>query len=290
MKKGYNGLSDDEDESDVSDSESLPKPQAKGKPNADVDSDAVDYSSDDDLRPESDFDEATEGDGDTMMTSDDLPPIRPFSSRDSARYKVRSSAKKARSLSARQLRRLEALTKAFLMKTMDNTHIRLVKNLVSSYDIFQAICKKYEGVSFHGDPYFIQHLLMEIKYAKGSDLTDFFLKLENAMKAASEATESVLTDAQKSLYLFNSISTTWKDDLCVWKGMQKYIPYEELKMSIEVKVREIQAQERYTLARGTPETAETKREYRRTGIHQTRGLWCSTHRQAECFALVRHFR
>ncbi|POM68315.1 Hypothetical protein PHPALM_15541 [Phytophthora palmivora] len=126
---------------------------------------------------------------------------------------------------------------------MDDTHIRLVKNLTTAFDIFQAICTKYEGAAFHGDPYFIQHFVMEIKYEEGGDLTSFFLELENAMKAASEATESPLTDGQKSLYLFHSMPTTWKDDLRVWKGVRKYIPYDELKMSIETKVREIQAQE-----------------------------------------------
>ncbi|DAZ99305.1 TPA: hypothetical protein N0F65_005473 [Lagenidium giganteum] len=40
--------------------------------------------------------------------------------------------------------------------------------------------------------------------------------------------------------------------------MQKYIPYEDLKMSMEAKVREIQAQDRYTLAKGTPESAATR--------------------------------
>jgi hypothetical protein len=136
---------------------------------------------------------------------------------------------------------------------MDNTPIRLVENLVTSYEI----CKKYEGAAFHGDPYFIQHFLVKIKYEEDTDLTDFFLKLENAMKAASEATESVFTDAQRSLYLFHAMPTTWKDGLQIWKGMRKYVPYEELKMSIEAKVREIQAQERDSPSRGTPETAET---------------------------------
>ncbi|GMF49564.1 unnamed protein product [Phytophthora fragariaefolia] len=50
--------------------------------------------------------------------------------------------------------------------TMDNTHVRLVKNLVTSYDIFSFICEKYEGAAFHGDRYFIQHYLMEINLQK----------------------------------------------------------------------------------------------------------------------------
>ncbi|KAG6616178.1 Pol Polyprotein [Phytophthora cinnamomi] len=132
---------------------------------------------------------------------------------------------------------------------MDNTHVRLVKDLKTSYEIFQAICAKYEGAAFHGDPYFIQHYLMELKYEEGGDLDDFFLKLENAMNATSEATESVMTEGQKSIYLFHALPKSWKDDLRVWKGQRKYIPYGELKTNIEQKVREIQAEERYTLAK-----------------------------------------
>ncbi|KAK1928487.1 hypothetical protein P3T76_016013 [Phytophthora citrophthora] len=124
--------------------------------------------------------------------------------------------------------------------------------------VFNYICQKCEGSAFHGDPYFIQHYLMEIKYEEGSDLTEFFLKLENAMKAASEATESVMTEGQKSIYLSHSMPKLWKDDLRIWKGQRKYIPYEDLKQSIEGKVRDLQAQERYTLAKGTPETPATK--------------------------------
>ncbi|GMF23603.1 unnamed protein product [Phytophthora fragariaefolia] len=145
-------------------------------------------------------------------------------------------------------------------ETMDNTHVRLVKNLVTSYDIFSFICEKYEGAAFHGEPYFFQHYLMEIKYDEGSDVTEFFLKCENATTAASEATESVMTEGQKSTYLFHSMPKSWKDDLRMWKGQRKYIPYVELKQSIEGKVRDLQAQERYTLETGTPDTAATKSE------------------------------
>ncbi|POM76728.1 Hypothetical protein PHPALM_6000 [Phytophthora palmivora] len=107
------------------------------------------------------------------------------------------------------------------MKTKDNTHVRLVKNLNTSYEILTFNCETYEGAAFHGDPYFIQHYLMEIKYEEGFDLTEFFLKLANAIKAASEATES---------------------------------------QSIDGKVRDIQAQERYTLLKGTPESTATNNE------------------------------
>ncbi|OWY95517.1 hypothetical protein PHMEG_00034464 [Phytophthora megakarya] len=86
---------------------------------------------------------------------------------------------------------------------------------------------------------------MEIKYCERFDLTDFFLKLENAMKAASEATES--------------IPKSWQHDLRIWKGQRKYIRYEDLKQSIEGKVRDVHAEERYTLAKGTPETPQPKR-------------------------------
>ncbi|ETL80630.1 hypothetical protein L917_18891 [Phytophthora nicotianae] len=42
---------------------------------------------------------------------------------------------------------------------------------------------------------------------------------------------------------------SWKDGLRVWRGVCKYNSYEELKMSSDTKVREIQGQERYCLAK-----------------------------------------
>lgn len=114
------------------------------------------------------------------------------------------------------------------MKTMDNTYIRLVKNLVTSYEIFQPNCKKYEGAAFHSDPHFIQHFLVETKYEEDTDLTDFFLKMENAMKAASEATKTVFSDAKQSLYLFHAMPTSLLGDRRVWMGMPKYeLPFKD---------------------------------------------------------------
>ncbi|KAE8982170.1 hypothetical protein PR002_g23604 [Phytophthora rubi] len=260
--KGYDGVSDDEDkegeESDasyMSDVEEEPTP----KPAIEQDSPEVDYDdSDEELKPPSDSGSEDSGEGaNSTSRRQDLPQIRPFNQRDTKRD---VKALKPKALNARKLRRLEAKTKAFLIKTMDNTHVRLVKDLETSFEIFQAICEKYEGVSSHGDPYFIQGYLMKIKYEEGSDLTDFFIKLEQAMDAASSATESVMTDGQKSLYLFHAMPETWKHDLNVWKGRRKYIPYSELKLSIESKVREIQAQQCYTMTQGTPENNATKAE------------------------------
>ncbi|KAK1932082.1 hypothetical protein P3T76_009406 [Phytophthora citrophthora] len=258
-KKDYNGVSDDEDEDSDDDLAESDGDEAASKPRspADIDSDEVDFEeSSDELQPSDDDDTPPS----KKTKRADLPIVRPFAERDVSRDRKQVKRRKPTPPSARHLRRMEAQTKAFLMKTMDDTHIRLVKNLTTAFDIFQAICTKYEGAAFHGDPYFIQHFLMEIKYEEGGDLTSFFLELENAMKAASEATESPLTDGQKSLYLFHSMPKTWKDDLRVWKGVRKYIPYDELKMSIETKVREIQAQERYSRIKGTPESQSTQAE------------------------------
>ncbi|GMF26093.1 unnamed protein product [Phytophthora fragariaefolia] len=262
--KDHNGVSDDEDKeceeseaSDMSDVED--EPTLNAKPAKEQDPPEVDYDdSDEELKPPSDSGSEVSGKGvNPTPKRQDLPKIRPFNQRDTKRE---AKALKPKALSARELRRLEAKTKAFLIKTMDNTHVRLVKDLETSFEIFQAICEKYEGVSSHGDPYFIQGYLMKIKYEEGSDLTDFFIKLEQAMDAASSATESVMTDGQKSLYLFHAMPETWKHDLNVWKGRRKYIPYNELKVSIEAKVREIQAQQHYTMTQGTPESKATKAE------------------------------
>ncbi|GMF62069.1 unnamed protein product [Phytophthora fragariaefolia] len=261
-KPDYDGVSEDDNEdsgSEMTDNDDRPK-TTRAK-TAEVDSDAVDYDeSNDDVKPASGSDEDSSDDSDTVIKRKDLPVIRPFNRRDARQAPKQSMKTKAKHMNHNDRRRQEGKTKAFRMKTMDNTHVRLVKNLVTSYDIFSFICERYEGAAFQGDPYFIQHYLMEIKYEEGSDLTEFPLKLENAMKAALEATESVVTDGQKSIYLFHSMPKSWKDDFCIWTGQRKYIPYEVLKQSIEGKARDLQPQERYTLAKGTPETAALKSE------------------------------
>ncbi|KAE8982937.1 hypothetical protein PR003_g23200 [Phytophthora rubi] len=262
QKPNYDGISEeesDESASDVSDSDDAPKP--KSSESVEVDSDAVDYDEEsEDEKPQSDSDEDSGDNSDTSAKRTKLPVVRPFNQSRARKERKRGAKEKLQPLNPRERRRQEAKTKAFLMKTMDNTHVRLVKNLTTSYEIFQFICQKYEGASFHGDPYFIQHYLMEIRYEEGSDLTEFFLKLENAMKAAQDATDTVMAESQKSIYLFHSMPKSWKNDLRIWKGRRKYIPYEDLKQSIEGKVRDMQAQERYTLAKGTPEASATKNE------------------------------
>ncbi|POM67625.1 Hypothetical protein PHPALM_16342, partial [Phytophthora palmivora] len=185
-KKDYNGVSDDEDEDSDDDLAESDGDEAASKPSspAGIDSDEVDFEeSSNELQPS---DDDTPSSKKTQRA--DLPIVRPFAERDVSRDRKQVKRRKPTPPSARHLRRMEAQTKAFLMKTMDDTHIRLVKNLTTAFDIFQAICTKYEGSAFHGDPYFIQHFLMKIKYEEGGDLTSFFLELENAMTAASEAT------------------------------------------------------------------------------------------------------
>ncbi|KAG3075976.1 hypothetical protein PI125_g21633 [Phytophthora idaei] len=195
-------------------------PKSKPAEDAQVDSDAVDYdeSDDEDLKPPSDSDDEDSDDSsDSSVKRKNLSTIRPINHRKLQKERLRGAMEKPQPLSPRERRRHEAKTKAFLMKTMDNTHVRLVKNLETPYDIFKHICEKYEGASFHGDPYFIQHYLMEIKYEEGSDLTEFFLMLKNAM----------MTEGQKSLHLFHSMPKSWKNDLRIWKSQRKYIPYAE---------------------------------------------------------------
>ncbi|KAK1947748.1 hypothetical protein P3T76_000038 [Phytophthora citrophthora] len=176
-KRDYNGVSEDEDEDSDDDLAEPDGDEAVSKPSssAGIDSDEPQPRDDDDT-PSS-----------KKTKRADLPIVRPFPERNVSRDRKQVKRRKPALPSARYLRRMEAQTKAFLMKTMDDTHIRLVKNLTTAFDIFQTICTKYEGAAFHGDPYFIQHFLMEIKYEEGGDLTSFFLELENAMKAASEA-------------------------------------------------------------------------------------------------------
>ncbi|POM62964.1 hypothetical protein PHPALM_27812 [Phytophthora palmivora] len=236
-KADYDGVSEDESEDSRSDMSDVDVDSKSAKP-ANVHSAAVDYEeSGDELKPPSGSDEDSGDESDTSIKRKDLPEIRLFNRRQMSQERKRVPKVNPQPLNKRERRRQEAKTKALLMKTMDNTHVRLVKNLNTSYEIFTFICEKYEGAAFHDDPYFIQHDLMEIKSEEGSDLTELFLKLENAMKAASEATESVMAEGQKSIYLFHPMPKSWKDDLRIWK-----------------------AQKRYTLSKGTLESTATKNE------------------------------
>ncbi|KAG3105265.1 hypothetical protein PI124_g14736 [Phytophthora idaei] len=135
-KKDYNGVSEDEEDEDSSGSSEMSDVEASPKPAtaAGYDSQAVDY------EPSSDDDDPASEEGAKSGPATKPPsPIRPFTQRKSRR---RVENEKPVPPSSRRLRRMEAQTKAFLMKTVDDTHIRLVKNLTSAYAIFQAICKK----------------------------------------------------------------------------------------------------------------------------------------------------
>ncbi|OWZ09108.1 LOW QUALITY PROTEIN: hypothetical protein PHMEG_00018246 [Phytophthora megakarya] len=197
-KKDYNGVNSDDDLAESNDDEAASKPSSP----AGIDSDEVDFEdSSDELHPS---DDDTPSPKETKRA--DLPIVRPFAERNISRDHKQVKRCNPTLPSARHLRRMEAQTKGFLMKAMNDTHIRLFKNLTMAFDIFQAICTKYEGAAFHGDPYFIQYFLME-KKVEGGDLTSFFFEPENALKAASEVAESPLTDGQISLYLFHSMQT-----------------------------------------------------------------------------------
>jgi gag-polypeptide of LTR copia-type len=130
-RQDYDGASEGEssEASDMSDIDDAPAVKRKhaAKPSTDDPDNQVDYGdSDDELKPESSDDSS----GDEP--SSNLPTVLDFSaSRALQRKKTRGKRKKRPS--ARELRRLEARTKAFLMKTMDNTHIRLVKDKQTAY-------------------------------------------------------------------------------------------------------------------------------------------------------------
>ncbi|KAJ8558953.1 hypothetical protein ON010_g8497 [Phytophthora cinnamomi] len=159
-----------------------------------VDPETVDYDeSDEETKSPSSSDEASGGDCSSARN------CLSFNRSQARQERKRNMNEKPQPLHPRERRHQEDKTKVFLMKTMHDTHVRL----------------KHKGAAFLDDPYFIQHYLMEIKYNEGSDLTEFFLKLENAMKAAQQATHSV---------------------------------------------RDIKAQKRYTLAKGTHESIATKNE------------------------------
>ncbi|OWZ06694.1 LOW QUALITY PROTEIN: hypothetical protein PHMEG_00021022 [Phytophthora megakarya] len=204
---------------------------------------------------------ASDADGDVEMAQVNLPVVQSFTTpKQNERKRAGKQKTKRTKLSSRSLRIMEAKAKAFLIKTIDDQHILMVKDKTTAFEIFQTICNKYEGAAAHGDPYYIQSYLMTLKYEEGTDLTAFFFEVEQDMKATAEATDSVMSDQQKSLYLYHALPTAWKSEMTVWKGTRKYIPYEDLKRNIEMKVHHELAHNRYALKQGTPESKETRSE------------------------------
>ncbi|KAG2794717.1 hypothetical protein PC116_g27061 [Phytophthora cactorum] len=117
-------------------------PKSKPAEDTQVDSDAVDYDESDDegLRPPSGFDDEDSDDSsDSSVKLKNLPTIRPINHRKMRKERLRGAKEKPQPLSLRERRRQEAKTKAFLMNSMDNTLVRLVKNFETSYDIFKYI-------------------------------------------------------------------------------------------------------------------------------------------------------
>ncbi|KAK1933940.1 hypothetical protein P3T76_011700 [Phytophthora citrophthora] len=175
-------VSEEDSEGSASDMSEDDYPPAKATKDTEVDSDAVAYEErDDELKPPSDSDDDSGASSDGSIKRKDLPAVRPFNSRKSRRASKRPMKEKPQPLSQCEHRRQEPKTKAFLMRTMDNIHVRLVKILTTSYEIVNYICQKCEVAAFYDDPYFIQHYLIDIKYKEGTDLIEFFLKLENAI-------------------------------------------------------------------------------------------------------------
>lgn len=142
---------------------------------------------------------------------------------------------------------------------MINTFSRR-RTRLQRFDIFKALCSVYEDAAMHGDPYYILNYLMALKYKEASDLNKFVYDPEDAMKAASDATNSVMRDVQETIYLYHSLSEAWKAERQREKGSWKYIPYEELKRHIETKVRNKMARNRYVLKQGTSESRKTRAE------------------------------
>ncbi|GMF13698.1 unnamed protein product [Phytophthora lilii] len=162
---------------------------AAGAPKAD---DAEDTSSSESFSDASSETATAGDDGDVDMGKRSPPVIQSFSAT-KQEEKKRAEKLRAKSLkqSSKRLRRSEAKAKAFLIKTIDDQHVLMVKDKTTAFDIFQTLCDKYEGAAIHGDPYYIQSYLMTLKYEEDMDLTAFFFQMESAMESSAEATNNV---------------------------------------------------------------------------------------------------
>ncbi|POM74341.1 Hypothetical protein PHPALM_8716 [Phytophthora palmivora] len=227
-------------------------------------------------------------DGDVDMGQENPPMIQSFTAQKQQELDRAEKLKaKSQQLSSKKLRLMEAKAKAFLIKTIDDQHVLMVKEKTTAYEIYQTLCNKYEGAAVHSDPYYIQSYLMALKYEEGSDLATFIYDLESAMTAAADSTNSVLSDEQKSLYLYHSLPTDWKSELAVWKGSRKYTPYEDLKRNIETKTRAetaMQASAPEQVLVAAPSNTDT------VPVSSRKCNYCQRdkHDTADCYILQRH--
>uniref|UniRef100_H3GNJ4 Retrovirus-related Pol polyprotein from transposon TNT 1-94-like beta-barrel domain-containing protein n=1 Tax=Phytophthora ramorum TaxID=164328 RepID=H3GNJ4_PHYRM len=79
------------------------------------------------------------------------------------------------------------------------------------YEIFTTLCAMYEATAIHGDPYYIMNYLMALKNEEVTDLNKFIYEMEERMKAASDTTNSVMADEQKTIYLYHALPDVWKE-------------------------------------------------------------------------------
>lgn len=194
------------------------------------------------------------GDGDVEMPDASTSEVRPSSK--TGAFKAKDARRQKKKL--KKIREQERKAKAFLLKTIDDTHILVIKDMKTPFEIFRTLCEKYEGSAVYSDSYYHQHRLMSMRYETGMDTTVFFLELEKAMRDCCESSDSTMSDHQRSIYLFHAMPDSWKDDLKIWKGVRKYIPYAELRQHIEAKVRDLAVLSRYAIERVPRERTHKK--------------------------------
>jgi hypothetical protein len=108
-----------------------------------------------------------------------------------------------------------------------------------------------------------------------------------------------------SLLQFNAMPASWEHEMRIWCGNHEILPLRELKSNLESHVTKKLAQERFALAKGTPESKETQNEralvstapvssaQALVGTSSNTGRSCpyctrSSHTMATCRVLVRH--
>ncbi|KAG3074770.1 hypothetical protein PI125_g21892 [Phytophthora idaei] len=153
---------------------------AAGAPKADEMADSSPSESSSDASSASSEPATAGDDGDVDMGQENLPSIQSFTAhkRNELKRAEKLKAKNQR-LNSKKLQLNEAKAKAFLIKTIDDQHVFMVKDKTTAFDIFQTICSKYEGAAIHGDPYHVLSCLMALQYEEGSDLTAFIIEIES---------------------------------------------------------------------------------------------------------------
>ncbi|KAG3234430.1 hypothetical protein PI124_g20516 [Phytophthora idaei] len=134
---------------------------AAGAPKADEMADSSPSESSSDASSASSEPATAGDDGDVDMGQENLPSIQSFTAhkRNELKRAEKLKAKNQR-LNSKKLQLNEAKAKAFLIKTIDDQHVFMVKDKTTAFDIFQTICSNWGTTRIFSEATFLNPLML----------------------------------------------------------------------------------------------------------------------------------